>query len=542
MKRPNPALLFVFLVAALAVIGAMELLKGGLYIAKHEGDTLHLLDIVSRMADGQRIHQDFMTPIGVLAFAPITAFFAAGFTIGKAMILAQIATGLVLLPAIWWTARRLPALVAYLLGFYLVVLTVALTYGGTDVTLSMSMHYNRWAWVLAYLALLPALVPARRGRRGEVLDGLLIGNAMAALALLKITYFVALFVPVLLALAMLKSRRTLVAALGAGVVVTLVVTLWGGPAFWLAYIDDLREVTNSPLRTQPGQPIGNLMGAPSFLPINTLLLISVVLMRQAREARVGLILLILLPAMLYIELQNFGNDPQWLILLVAALVALRPAPGMVNGWGWNLRNAFNMAAAAALAFALPSFLNLTYSSWRHLWVDAGDYVALVPNEPRFADLGTTKVRFARVDGSVPLDSDGSGLEHLRDFADRGETEVSLQGVPVTNCAMQLGLEGWYDAVAGDLTKAGFAGKRIFETDLFNVMWMFGDFPRLEGVAPWYYGGAPGLEAAELVLVPECPISPPSRKAKIEAIAEAGYTLEVVRKAPLYTLYSITPPG
>ncbi|MCR8723644.1 hypothetical protein [Frigidibacter sp. ROC022] len=542
MKRPNPVLLFGLLAAALALIGGMELLKGGVFIAKHEGDTLHLLDIVSRMADGQRIHQDFMTPIGVLAFAPIVAVFAAGATIGKAMILAQIGTALVLLPAIWWVAQRLPRLAAYLVGLYLVVLCMALTYGGTEVTLSMSMHYNRWAWVLAYLALLPALVPARARRRAETLDGLVIGLAMAALVLLKITYFMALLLPVVVSLAMLNARRTLLTAFLAGVAVALVVTLWGGPAFWLGYIGDLRTVAESPLRTQPGLPIGNLMGAPSFLPINILLLLSVVLMRQAHRGRVGLVLLLLLPSMLYIELQNFGNDPQWLVLLGVLLMTLRPGAEMVNGWGWNLRNAFNLTAAAVMAFAAPSVLNLGYSPWRHLWLDTSDYVAMIPNNPRYGDLGLPQVRYARADGKIPLDGEGSGLDHLASFAERDKDEAELSGEPLRSCGLEMGIEGVFDAVAGDLKKAGFEGRRIFEADLFNALWLFGDFPPLIGAAPWYYGGTPGMADADLVLVPECAVSLPARKTKLDAISEAGYVLAPIRETPLYTLYSVTPPG
>ena len=71
MSRPNPAVFIAFLVAVIVVLGSVTLAKGGFYLAKHEGDTLHLLQILFRMASGEWPHLDFMTPIGLLAFAPV---------------------------------------------------------------------------------------------------------------------------------------------------------------------------------------------------------------------------------------------------------------------------------------------------------------------------------------------------------------------------------------------------------------------------------------------------------------------------------------
>lgn len=102
MSRPNPTTLFGFLVAVLGVMGSMALLKGGLFVAKHEADTLHLLQNVLRMDAGQWPHLDYMTPIGVLAYAPIAFFVSQGAGVGHAIIYAQIGLGAVLLPAVWW--------------------------------------------------------------------------------------------------------------------------------------------------------------------------------------------------------------------------------------------------------------------------------------------------------------------------------------------------------------------------------------------------------------------------------------------------------
>ena len=524
-------------------MGGIEWLKGGLYIAKHEGDTLHLLDIVGRMAGGQAIHRDFMTPIGALAFLPVVALLKAGLGAGQALIGAQILVAALCLPAIWWVAARLPRVAAFLAGLYMLSLILSLSYGEAESSLSMSMHYNRWAWALAYLALIPALIPpASPTHRTERIDGLVIGLSMAALVLLKITYFMAFAVPVAFSLVLGRAWRVLGVAVLAGLGVALLATLAGGTGFWSAYAGDLVAVANSSIRTLPGQPLSALMGAPAWLGANLCLLFAVMLLRQAREDRAGLVLLLLFPAFLYVVVQNYGNDPQWLVLLVALLIALRPAPGMRNGWGWPLRDLFGMTAVAAFAFALPSVLNIGYSAWRHSWIKPADYVALVPGNAAHADLFTPRSRFATADALIALDEPGGPLAAYREMNGREKLLAEIDGRPVRFCELSSGLGAWYHTVARDLEEAGLAGRRIFEADLFNVLWLFGDFPQLKGAAPWYYGGAPGLADADLVLVPDCAISQPARKAKLDAIAKAGVDLREMRRTPLYTLYEARPGG
>ena len=84
MMNGNPRALWVFLIAVLCLFGGLPFAKGALYIAQHEGDTLHLADIVFREVQGQWPHLDFMTPIGLLATAPITLFIWAGLGFGYA--------------------------------------------------------------------------------------------------------------------------------------------------------------------------------------------------------------------------------------------------------------------------------------------------------------------------------------------------------------------------------------------------------------------------------------------------------------------------
>jgi len=63
MERSNGARLFFFLTGLVVVLGAVTLAKGGLFINRHEGDTLHLTEILLRMGQGQWPHLDFVTPL-----------------------------------------------------------------------------------------------------------------------------------------------------------------------------------------------------------------------------------------------------------------------------------------------------------------------------------------------------------------------------------------------------------------------------------------------------------------------------------------------
>ncbi|NDH03439.1 MAG: hypothetical protein EBY40_10005, partial [Marivivens sp.] len=67
MRQANRTSVFIVLMAAILALGGMAIAKSGFYLGKHEGDTLHMVEIVSRMSAGQLPHIDFMTPIGALA-------------------------------------------------------------------------------------------------------------------------------------------------------------------------------------------------------------------------------------------------------------------------------------------------------------------------------------------------------------------------------------------------------------------------------------------------------------------------------------------
>lgn len=539
MTRSNPMRLALFLVAVLVVLGGFDLARGGILLSKHEGDMFHLLDILTRMAAGERIHQDFSTPIGIAAFLPMLPFTGLGY--GHAMLWGQILVAAAMLPAIWWvTVSRLTGWAAYLGGFYMLLLPLALSYGALDGGISMSMHYNRWCWAASYLAILTAVVAARVRAR-PLVDGLVIGLALSMLALTKATFFVAIAGPVLLALALRRQHRSLAVVVVAGLAVIGAMTLWRGTGYWIGYLQDLLQVARTDVRPYPGESFGTILAGPAALGGTLALLAAVVILRQGRRRMAGLGLLLLLPALAYVTYQNYGNDPQWLILLALLLHALRPEPAVVNGLGWNMRRLSDGLTIAVLALALGPFLNLAYSPTRHLALPAGDAVPLVARNPAFADIQTAVRRAYDMVAMQRLDGPDGPYAAYRERAPDKDA-IAINGEVLASCRQAGGLSGALEVAADDLEAAGYGGRGIFEADILSALPLFGDFRALHKGAPWYYGGTAGIEDADLVLVPQCPFIANARKLKVEALFAAGIELRELRRTGTYILFEKVAPA
>ncbi len=536
MKRVNPARMLGLLVAMVALFGGAALLKGGFYFGKHEGDTLHFMQIVLRMEAGQIPHLHFMTPIGALAFAPFSFLIGQGLSAGMAILWAQVLAALLILPAVWWVAvTRMGPWLGALLGLVIMVLMLALVHGEAERAISISMHYNRWAWAAAFLAILTALIVPERPR-SALIDGVLIGLMMAVLAMIKATYFAAFAIPVLVALLGTGQRAALGVALLTGLAVFAGLTLWLGFGYWTAYLGDLLIVAMSEVRPAPGEDLQAVIVAPLYKGASLLAVVAVILLRQAGQTVAGLVLLLLLPGFFYVTYQNFGNDPQWLYLLAILLFAFRPGPEAVNGAGWNLRQATHIAGAMAMAFAMPSFFNLAFSPFRHFSKEVEEYAPVIPGDPRLADLQIPEVRAMRVDARVARDGPGSGLEAFVEAADRDEPNT-FRGERFAYCKIELGVTAHFQAIADDIAAAGLdTGRTAFAADLFNSYWLFGGLEPLPGGAPWYYGGLPGWAMADYLIVPLCPLSVSGQGHVLEAVTEAGTELVELRRTPLYVLY------
>lgn len=545
MRTNNGKILAAFMVLLLAGYAALTFTKGGFYIGKHEGDTLHLLQILFRMQGGDWPHLDFVTPIGILAFAPMVVFLKAGFGAGQAMLAGQFVVAIALFPFAWWVARsRFQGGWAYVFAATILVLSVALVDGEAVDAISISMHYNRWAWAAAFMAVAVAMVPPLEGRASPLADGMTIGVMMAIMALIKMTYFAAFFVPVLVGLLARKAGRTVLWSIAGGVMAAVLATVAiGTPVFWLAYLQDLLNVAGSSVRPHPGHDFTYVVSAPAYLGGSLIILAAVVLMRQADRKPEGLTLLLLTPAFFYVTYQNYGNDPQWLWLLGLLLFARLPQAGLRNGFGWDLRQSVSLCAVAALALATPSFMNLMASPVRHFATDVEKYVALLPNSGAHEDILTTAARAYQMDFQGAMDGEDTLFAGYAEHVDRSSVEVTFKGEELSYCTLSVGMVGWFDALANDIANwEGGEGAAIFTADLISSYWLFADLSPLKRGAPWYYGELTGIENADYLMVPRCPLSAATRKTILDEISAQSWADEVTeaRRTEEYVLYAL--PG
>ncbi len=536
MKQVNSVAFMAIFGGIWAVFAGLGLLKGGLYLGKHEVDALHVLDILARLDLGQRIHQDFQTPIGLIAFAPIRLFMHMGMGAGMAFIAAQTLVGLLLLPAIYRVvSSRMTFGIGCFFGLAVLTLAMAMVHGGSDPASSISMHYNRWAWAIGFVVIAAAVLPARRSQR-QSLDGVIIGTGLGVLACLKVTYFVGFFPGVIVALILHRQFRAIFAGLVAGLAVAALVTLWQGVDFWLAYMHDLQTVASSKIRPYPGAKIGDLIGGAKGMAITAAVLAAVMFLRQAGRETTVIALVLLLPGFYYVTYQNFGNDPIWLVLLACLIWSSRPRSDRRNGAGIELRSALNVVVFVALAVVSPAFVNLLKSPLAHFAVDTSKYHRFTA---RFEDVQTANLRSYKIEGAVPLDGANSGLEAYAVLAERPEPD-QINGVVLGACQVRLGMVSVFEEIGKSLAEQGLVkDQNLYVADITSAHWMYSDALPPVGSAPWYYGDLSGIEAADLLVVPVCAVHQAQRGRILKSIAERDdILLEELAQTPLYRLFRI----
>ncbi|MGC8201827.1 hypothetical protein ACP2AV_03880 [Aliiroseovarius sp. PTFE2010] len=536
MSRPNPFLFAVFLAAIVAILGGAVLIGGRLLISNYEIDTLHFVQIVLRLDAGERIHHDFATPIGVLAFAPIHFWTGLGLPVAQAFPLGQMLVAALLAVPVWRAGTsRMRGAMPWIFGLGTLSLVLAMVFGDTSAALSVSMHYNRWAWGIAFAALALAVLPDL-GPRRPALDGVLIGLLMGVLAVLKLTYFVAFALPVLVAVVLVHGARTLGFAVIGGVAVGALVTLGYGPSYWPAYLADLRMVAGSELRAAPGASLSTVLAGPAYLGGTLCALLGAIFLRQSGQKAGGLLILILIPAFVYVTYQNFGNDPQWQILLGVLLITLRPENMHKGLFGIEARSALTALGIAAFALGFPSAVNTLKSPFRHFGGDLSDYIVFLPEHAAMRGVMVNAERQALMNMSMPLED---RIPALKPYASDEREEIkSLEGVSFPRCTTTSGLVGMRRGMSAALADLLPPGAGIFETDTVNSIWLFGPYRRLKGGAVWYYGGLPGIEDASHVLVPMCPFVPRARAAAIDALTQGAVPLQLVGVNDFFALYAI----
>ncbi len=521
--------LFCGILFGLLCLEALQIwFTGAFRIARHEGDMLHLSELILRMTSGQLPHLDYMTPIGDLAIRPMAAILDlqkrfdlnTNLGLGGAMLWGQMLVAVAVFPAVCWAGiSRMSFGLATAFGIAVLGLITALVFGGVHTNLSLSMHYNRWAWALTFLIVVLVAIPARRDR-ADVWDGLIIGLAMMALALIKASYAVALVLPV--AFGLMIQFRARVAWVG----IVAALAVWGlyswaiGIEFWRAYAEDLLAVLNSDIRPFPSEPLRQVVLSPAFTPATIAGLAGGLLLRRDSRGP-GLTLLMFLPAFAYIAFQNYGNDPLWLVPLAVCLIAQLPAPGE------GARAGMAGVALAAVALIASPMGNILYSPIRHALQPAQLFSPMLPGADR-ADLMilTQRTTDPYVQAPMPIDGPKPAPE-------------TFQGQPLGDCRLEGGLVAVLRAQAEAMVAQGLGGgPQPFVADFFAPHWMFADLTPLPGAAPWYYTGLPGFDAATHVMVPRCPSKPKVRAQILSLITETGVTLSDIYSDDVMTLYEI----
>ncbi len=520
------------LVVFAAATVALSLLAGSLRITGHEGDILQALDAAGRLNAGQLQHIDFMTPLGVLATAPIAWAQALGFGPGMSVLVAQALVCVAVLPLVLMTVQgRLNGRLRIGFAIAAVLMVTALAYGGSNPSTSLAMYYNRWAWVLAAMAVIVLMVPSQVPNAAR--DGIILGVCAAALTLLKVTYLIGLLPFALVAILTWRAWKTFAVALIVAGLLLLAATLaFGGLAFWKAYLGDLLATAASPMRSRPGEEFGSLLGKPAYLPASLAALTAVVFWRKTRRQREGLLMLLLFPGLVFITYQNWGNDPVWLVILAIVLLAI-PAPENARQfWGVEAQAFGKVLALVCLVFISPSLINLAGSVPRHFGQGSSEFAPMFA-EPYRADILVRRDTHNAPSAGITI----PGISFAEPSKDKLEPElVLLNGEELPQCDMSSGLVGWLRQLTADIEATGQAnGKQVMLADLLDPLWLFGDFQKVEHGAPWYYGGLAGWETADYLAVPLCPLSTKARSERLKSIQATGDRLIEVARTDLVIL-------
>ena len=538
MSRPNPFVLTGVFLLIIGVLAGLPYLKGGLFLDSHEADIFHLLDISFRMLEGQMPHLDFATPLGILAFWPIVAFLDAGMPFGAAFMASQLLVALLVLPIVVYAGcTRLTRRQAAIFGAVVFTLILTLTYLQASTGITVAMHYNRWCWAVAFVALMLAFF-SPQGTARPKLDGIVIGLLATALLLTKITFFIALLPAITAALLLRKQSISVAFSLGTGIVLIAILTLFWGMGFWGAYIADLLNVTQSQVRPNVGLPLGELLSGAAYIGATLVGVAAAMLIRRAGHDAMGMVVLaFLFPGFIYIAYQNFGNDPTWLLFIALLVLVYRPAAGFAEVMGIDLRAAMNVLSLLAVLINLPSFYTTAISPFEHIAFDKARFMLLL-NDSAQDDLFVRRDRASKMSALVALDDSPGVWEKYREDADRSEIP-EVAGVRFPMCELRAGSRAFLTEVAIQLAEDGIApGSQFFSTGLLSAFWLYGDFAPLQNGAPWYYGDLSGLENADYVLIPKCVFVERIRRLMIADLQDSGTPLTLLHDNALYALFEI----
>lgn len=194
-RRQRPWILGALLVCG--VLFALVLTSGGVLVYVTHHDLWFALDGVRRMAEGQRPHVDFHTPVGAAYYWPFAALAAAARSSARAILEAEVlVASVILLAALVNLRARLSGPLLLVATCFLVAsaLTPRKLGRAFDVFGHLAL-YNQWGFAVLALSALIVLIPpgpARQVRRDDLVAGGAVGLALTYLLLLKLTYFAGL--------------------------------------------------------------------------------------------------------------------------------------------------------------------------------------------------------------------------------------------------------------------------------------------------------------------------------------------------------------
>lgn len=520
----------LFLMAGWALFTIGRVNDGSVLIMSFQGDALHMAQTVLRVSAGEVPHRDFQTPLGVMAFLPISGLHNIGFGIGKAFAYAPSLLGVISLPAVYWLGlTRLKPAGALLFGLIFLALLFAYVHGGLLPTTAVSMYYNNWGWAMAMPVVLLVVLPGPEGRFAFWFEALILGFGMGFLTLSKATYAVFLLPALVLALSMDKAwGKLLVGSIFALAFLAVFTVPFGGLNYWQGYVSDLLTVVNSPTRAQPGLGLAGLAVSARHLPGAVALFAAVIFLRQARLQKEGLVILFLGLGWMLITYQNWENDPHWMAFAGLLLFPMSTKVELYNAYGWPLRSAIRFTGVGLIVMGVPLTYTQVQSVVLHNGLNATDFKNTLAVNPQ-ADLRFRDPKQGVVWVKTPFPPLSDGLP---------EDKITRLGAEVlSNCHKDNGLFSDLQATGARLDEiAGTAGKTVLYADWVNALWMFSAVKPLPQGAPWYYGGAPGFQNADFLVVPMCPMGPFVRRIILQEItADTSLQFEEIERNDLFIL-------
>lgn len=489
---------------------------GNVYVNSHEFDVLHAIEGALRVADGERPHLDFMTPLGVMTFAPSALLLNLGLGRGAALAFSGVMIAALAIPAVYWVGvSRLTGRLRWIWGASLILLITASIFGEDVANNSFSMYYNRWSWAVTFVMLTAVAMPNNR-RKSEPLDGLVLGFGLAFLALCKITFFAGFFPGIALALLYKRRWTTIIVTSVTGIAIAIVVTIYGGGlSYWLTYIADLQFVQSVNLGDRNGGWSGYI-ATPAGTFAMAAVLSAAVYLSKSGNRDMAVFVLLFSPGFIYSTFHNWGVEPKFLIFLALMIwMGAKHKPAVSAGFAFLL-----------IGSLAPVLINISLSNLRPLGMIKTEFEKVFETETTGA-LMFTSVRIHTPTTAMAFPDDPYTFTTI---------EGDVQIFPV--CTITQGNVGQDKAIMAMITSLGLMNEGALVADAFSNYWMYGDFKRIKGAAIWQYGGAYGAEDAGILIVADCPSSIIRRQTILEGVLAAGHGLSLIEAGDRASIYRI----